>query len=49
MGKYPLVDSFYQRTFGVGTRHRGAACVVQVKASGSYTAPTSIEPVGIGI
>jgi hypothetical protein len=48
-GRFPLQDSFYQRTFGVGTRHRGAACVVQVKASGSYTAPTTIEPVGIGI
>ncbi|MGV0770209.1 hypothetical protein [Mycobacterium syngnathidarum] len=40
--KYPLLDSFYQRTFGVGTRHRGAACVFQVKASGSYEAPNTI-------
>ncbi|MGV9800182.1 hypothetical protein ACWDTP_19260 [Mycobacterium sp. NPDC003449] len=41
-GRYPLQDAFYQRTFGVGTRHRGAACVFQVKASGDYEAPTTI-------
>lgn len=44
-GKYPLIDHFYQRSFGVGTRHRGAACVFQVKASGSYEAPTAVIPV----
>lgn len=44
-GRYPLQDAFYQRTFGVGTRHRGAACVFQVKASGSYEAPTALIPV----
>lgn len=38
-GPYPLVDSYFQRSFGVGTRFRGAACVVQIKASGPYTAP----------
>lgn len=38
--RYPLVSSFFQRSFGVGTRYRGAACVVQIKASGSYTPPT---------
>jgi hypothetical protein len=37
---YPLQDSFYSRSFGVGTRHRGAAVVTQVTDSGSYTAPT---------
>jgi hypothetical protein len=39
-GPYPLVDSFYARGFGVGTRHRGAAVVMQVTTNGSYTAPT---------
>lgn len=38
--RYPLVESFFQRGLGTGTRHRGAACVVQVKASGSYEIPT---------
>jgi hypothetical protein len=37
---YPLVDSFYQRTFGTGIRQRGGAVMMQVKASGSYTVPT---------
>ncbi|NMO02529.1 hypothetical protein HH308_15035 [Gordonia sp. TBRC 11910] len=40
VARYPLQDSFFQRSFGVGVRRRGAACVVQVKASGAYTAPT---------
>ncbi|GGF13070.1 hypothetical protein [Williamsia phyllosphaerae] len=38
--RYPLQDSFFQRSFGCGVRYRGAACIVQVKASGAYTAPT---------
>jgi hypothetical protein len=37
---YPLQDSFFSRSFGVGTRHRGAAVVTQVTDSSSYTAPT---------
>ena len=37
--RYPLQESYFQRSFGTGVRLRGAACVVQVKASGSYTAP----------
>lgn len=37
--RYPLQDSFFQRSFGTGVRYRGAACIVQVKASGPYTAP----------
>jgi hypothetical protein len=37
---YPLQDSFWARCIGVGTRHRGAAAVMQIKASGSYTAPS---------
>jgi hypothetical protein len=36
---YPLTDAFFQRSFGVGTRHRGAACVTQIKATGSYETP----------
>lgn len=38
-GVYPLVDMFYQRSFGVGVRHRGAAVAMQIKASGSYEPP----------
>ncbi|MGW5523592.1 hypothetical protein [Gordonia sp. NPDC003950] len=38
--RYPLQDSFFQRSFGTGVRYRGAACVVQIKASGPYEAPT---------
>jgi hypothetical protein len=38
-GPYPLVDSFFQRSFGTGTRHRGAAVVAQITTNGSYTAP----------
>lgn len=40
VGPYPLQDSFFARGIGVGTRHRGGACVTQVKASGQYVAPT---------
>lgn len=36
---YPLIDSFYNRGFGTGIRHRGAGIVMQVKASGSYEVP----------
>ncbi|QCC76711.1 hypothetical protein E2C04_04805 [Nocardioides daphniae] len=37
---YPLIDSYYNRGFGVGVRHRGAAAVLQVTTNASYTAPT---------
>jgi hypothetical protein len=40
VGPYPLVDSFFARGFGVGTRHRGAGCVMRITTSTSYTAPT---------
>ncbi|MCA4755266.1 hypothetical protein [Mycolicibacterium fortuitum] len=40
--KYPLVESFFMRGIGIGTRHRGAAVVVQCKASGSYEVPTIV-------
>ena len=36
---YPLVDGFYQRSFGTGIRQRGGAVVLQIKASGSYDVP----------
>ncbi|MGW0172727.1 hypothetical protein ACWDUM_02660 [Rhodococcus sp. NPDC003322] len=38
--RYPLQDSFFQRSFGCGVRYRSAACVVQVTAGTTYTAPT---------
>jgi hypothetical protein len=38
---YPLIDSFWNRGFGTGVRRRGAAAVMQVTASGSYTVPAA--------
>lgn len=38
---YPLTDSFYQRGFGTGVRHRGAGVIMQVTASGTYTIPAA--------
>lgn len=38
--EYPLQDSFFMRTVGVGVRHRGAAVCIQAKASGSYDIPS---------
>jgi hypothetical protein len=40
-GPYPIQNSFFARGFGVGVRHRGAAAIAQIKASGSYTAPAA--------
>jgi hypothetical protein len=40
IGPYPVVDSHFARCFGVGTRHRGAACVIQVTTNATYTAPS---------
>lgn len=37
---YPIINSYYQRGFGTGVRNRGGAAILQIKASGSYTAPT---------
>ncbi|MBE5448386.1 hypothetical protein [Mycobacteroides abscessus] len=42
---YPLIDAFYQRSFGVGVRQRGAAVCLQVTAGSTYTAPTALIPV----
>lgn len=36
---YPLQDSYYQRGFGCGVRQRGAAVIMQVTASATYTVP----------
>lgn len=41
VGPYPVVDSHFARCFGVGTRHRGAAAVVQVTSGSTYTPPQS--------
>lgn len=38
-GAHPLVESIYERGMGVGVRHRGAAAVMQIKATGSYENP----------
>jgi hypothetical protein len=38
---YPLVDSFYQRTFGTGIRQRGGSVIMQVTA-GAYAAPVFV-------
>lgn len=38
---YPLIDSFYNRGFGTGVRHRGAGVVMQIKASGTYDIPAA--------
>jgi hypothetical protein len=35
---YPLIDSYYQRGFGTGVRHRGAAAIMKISA-GAYTIP----------
>lgn len=36
---YPLIDSFYQRGFGTGVRHRGAGVAMQITANATYTIP----------
>ncbi len=36
---YPIIESYSLRTFGVGTRHRSAAVVLQVSDDPTYTAP----------
>lgn len=38
---YPLIDSYYIRGFGTGVRHRGAAVLMQITTSGTYTPPAS--------
>lgn len=36
---YPLIDSFYQRGFGTGVRHRGNGVVMQITANAEYAVP----------
>lgn len=36
---YPLIESYYTRGFGTGVRKRGAGAIMQISASGTYTAP----------
>lgn len=42
---YPLIDSFYQRGFGTGIRHRGAGVVMQITTNGAYTIPADYQTV----
>jgi len=37
--RYPLVDTFFSRTAGVGVAQRGGAFCLQVSESDSYVAP----------
>jgi hypothetical protein len=39
-GPYPIQESFFARGFGTGTRHRGAAVVVEITTDLTYTPPT---------
>lgn len=39
--RYPLIDSYYSRSFGTGIRQRGGAAVLQVTTNASYSAPAS--------
>lgn len=36
---YPLIDSYFQRTFGTGVRHRGAAVALQITTAPGYFPP----------
>lgn len=38
--RYPLIDATYSNGFGVAVRHRGAAAVMQITASATYTSPS---------
>lgn len=38
---YPLIDSFFIRGIGAGVRQRGAAAILQITASGSYSVPAT--------
>ena len=38
-GSYPLQDSYFLRSFGVGVRHRSAAVVAQITSGSTYTPP----------
>ena len=38
---YPLIDSFYNRGFGTGIRHRGAGIVMEITADAAYDIPAA--------
>ena len=40
-GPYPLVNSYSQRSVGVGVRQRDAAVCIQVTTNASYSKPTN--------
>lgn len=40
---YPLVDSFYSRSFGTGIRQRAGGVVLQLKAAAPYDVPDQYE------
>lgn len=40
---YPLQESYWQRSFGTGVRHRGASVVMKIAAAGGYTIPTAYQ------
>lgn len=44
--RYPLIDSYYSRSFGTGIRQRAGGVVMQLKASGSYDIPTRYKKGG---
>lgn len=39
-GPNPILNKYWERIFGVGVRNRGNGVIVQITASGTYTAPT---------
>lgn len=41
--RYPLIDSFYGRSFGTGVRQRAGGAIMQIKASGTYDIPDQYE------
>lgn len=41
--RYPLIDSFYGRSFGTGIRQRAGGVVMQIKETGTYEIPEKYE------
>lgn len=42
---YPLIDSFYQRGFGTGVRHRGNGVVMEITTNADYSIPAEYQTV----
>lgn len=38
--RYPLIESFYTRSFGTGVSHRSSAVVTQLGSEGAYVPPS---------